>query len=229
MTGSTYTDGTYLEQNPTWHAKDAPWKANHVAAVLGELKPRTICDVGCGAGAVLALLCERYGADATGYDPSPQAIKLARELERPGLRFVVGQPEPNENFDVVLLLDVVEHIENPFALLRQVVELGKYFVFHFPLDLSAQAVIRGRFERSRADLGHLHYFSAETALALLRDCGYRIERWQYLPSTLENRGESIASKLANVPRWLVWRLSPTLMSRTLGGATLLVLATPDAV
>jgi SAM-dependent methyltransferase len=227
MTAAAPMDGTYLERNPTWHAEDAPWKAHHVASMLDGLRPETLCDVGCGAGRVLALLSARYGADATGYDPSPDAINLARELARPGLRFVVGQPEADCRFDVVLLLDVVEHVEDPFALLRRVRELGDYFVFHFPLDLSTQAILRGRFERTRAELGHLHYFSAETALALVRDCGYRIECWQYLASTLENSGKSLASKLANVPRWFLWRLSPTLMSRTLGGATLLVLATPE--
>ena len=226
MAATPYTDGTYLRQNPAWHAEDAPWKARHVASFIDELRPQTLCDVGCGAGRVLDILCERYGADGVGYDPSPDAIALARELERPGLRFAVGQPEPGERYDAALLLDVLEHTENPFELLRNVRTLADQFVLHFPLDLSAQAVLRGRFERARAELGHLHYFSAETALALLRDCDFRIERCSYLASTLENRGESFASKLANVPRWFLWRVSPTLMSRTLGGATLLVHATP---
>jgi SAM-dependent methyltransferase len=226
LAATPYTDGTYLRQNPTWHAEDAPWKARHVASFLDDLQPHTLCDVGCGAGRVLAILCERYGAEGVGYDPSPDAIDLAHELERPGLRFVVGQPGPGERYDIALLLDVLEHTENPFELLRNVRTFADQFVLHFPLDLSAQAVLRGRFERARAELGHLHYFSAETALALLRDCRFRIDRWTYLPSTLENRGETLASKLANVPRWLLWRISPTLMSRTLGGATLLVLATP---
>jgi SAM-dependent methyltransferase len=220
-----YKDATYLQRHPTWHAKDAAWKAQHVASLLDPLRPRTLCDVGCGAGHVLALLNERYQAESIGYDPSPDAIRLARELEHPRLRFVLGEPAGDIRFDVVLLLDVLEHVEDPFLLLRNVHQFGKRFVFHFPLDLSAQAVLRGRFERLREELGHLHYFSCETARALLDDSGYRIERWRYLPSTLENGAESFASKVANVPRWGLWRLSPTLMSRTLGGATLLVLAT----
>ena len=41
---SIYTDGTYLRNNPEWHADDSAWKADHVARLLerNALAPKTV-------------------------------------------------------------------------------------------------------------------------------------------------------------------------------------------
>jgi ubiquinone/menaquinone biosynthesis C-methylase UbiE len=224
---TTHDNSTQVERHPPRDGEDSSWKARHIAAVLDPLLPQTLCEVQCGAGQVLALLSERYRANATGYDTSPDAIALASD-QHPRLRFVVGHPEGDVHYDVLMLLDVLEHVEDPFTLLRQMRGFAKYFVFHFALDISAQSVLRDGLKRSREQLGHVHQFSRETALALVRECGYRSKEWRYLPWAVERRSASLRSKRVHVPRRLFWRLSPTLMSRTIGGVTLLVLAETDA-
>jgi SAM-dependent methyltransferase len=218
---SIYEDGTYLAAHPSWHVEDAPWKAAQVMKLLSD-RPRTLCEVGCGVGAVLALLADAYEADAVGYDISPPAILLARERERPGLSFRLGSPDPGERFDVVLVLDVIEHVEDPFSFLRGLHGLGDKFVCHLPLELSAQAVLRARFARSRRELGHLHFFSEETALDLFRDCGFEVDRWMFAAPVLDRGGKSTKARLASLPRRILWRVNPRLMSRTLGGASLML-------
>jgi len=220
---SIYEDGTYLAANPTWHVEDSPWKAAQVVRLL-SIRPRTLCEIGCGAGETLSLLADTYGADAVGYDISPAAIELARDRERPGLSFRLGSPEPGEHFDVVLVLDVIEHVEDPFAFLRGLHGLAETFVCHLPLELSAQAVLRGRFAQSRRELGHLHFFSEETALDLFRDCGFEVERWVFAPAVLDRGGKSTKARVAALPRRILWHASPRLMSRTLGGASLMLVA-----
>lgn len=57
---SIYTDGSYLAQTGgTWHLEDSLFKAQRIASMLArhdEIKPSTICEIGCGAGGILAEL-----------------------------------------------------------------------------------------------------------------------------------------------------------------------------
>jgi trans-aconitate methyltransferase len=76
--------------------------------------PASVCDLGCGAGGVLAGLAERL-PDATlvGYDISPQAVELARR-RHPGVEVRLGEPNyrPAAPFDLLMLIDVFEHVQD---------------------------------------------------------------------------------------------------------------------
>ena len=91
-----YTDGQYLEHNPTWHVEDSPWKAGHVLEMLKRhgLSPRTVCEVGCGAGEILRQLHDRMGGDVrfVGYEISPQAYELSRTRATERLEFRLQDP-----------------------------------------------------------------------------------------------------------------------------------------
>jgi len=177
-----YTDGAYLEHAPDWHAGDAEWKAGKVFEMIERhrLGPSSVCDVGCGAGEVLARLRARMGPGAqfSGFDISPQAVTLARGKEAANLRFfnLDFARDTNEIFDLVLLLDVFEHVPDYLSFLGQLRARGRHFIFHIPLDLHAQSVLRkSRYMLSmRKEFGHLHYFTLETALATLADTGYTV-------------------------------------------------------
>ena len=60
MPQELYTGGVYLEKNPLWHTDESPWKAKYVLRMMAKngIAPKTICDVGCGAGEVLRLVQE---------------------------------------------------------------------------------------------------------------------------------------------------------------------------
>ena len=47
-----YSNGTYLEKNPLWYSDESPFKAAQILRMLERhrLKPKTIAEVGCGAG-----------------------------------------------------------------------------------------------------------------------------------------------------------------------------------
>lgn len=177
-----YRDGTYLENVGDWHAGDAPWKSQQVAALLvrNDVAPTSVHDVGCGAGEVLALLQPRLGADADllGMDIAADAIAIADGKSNDRLHFERGDylaaevPRP----DVLLLLDVFEHVPDYLGFLADLRDRSELFVFHIPLDLCAWGVtFRSRWMlHMRETYGHLHYFSYETALATLEDAGYTI-------------------------------------------------------
>ena len=230
-----YSDGRYLASNPTWHAEDAPWKARQVASILRDnhIAFHSFAEVGCGTGEILVQLSEAFpDADFHGYDVSPDAIEGARDRRRPHVDFHLGDPlaaddphRPVVDADAVLVADVVEHVEDCFGFARGVRELGRWKVFHIPLDLSAQSLVRmWPVMNLRAGVGHIHYFTKDTALALLTDCGYRIVDWRYTASRLELPNQALTSRLVATPRRLLHRLNPDLAVRVLGGYSLLVLA-----
>jgi hypothetical protein len=101
---------------------------------------------------------------------------------------------------------------------------AKQKLFHIPLDLSVQAVLRQNGLLLRRDHhAHLHYFTKETALRTLTDVGYSIVDYFFTPRCIE-LGDLFAQKIARIPRKLGYAVLPELTVRVLGGYSLMVLA-----
>jgi len=225
-----YLSGDYLRRNPDWHDADAVWKARQIAELLVDvrLSPRTLCDIGCGSGGVLAELHRLLPhAAISGYELSPQAVRIAA-ARHPDIPVEhIGALQVDRRFDVVLLLDVFEHVEDYLGFLRRIRTTGDRFLFHIPLDLSVQLLVRrGRLLRKREEVGHLHYFSKDTALASLEDAGYRIDTWRYTTPGIDGPDPTWRMRLLRGPRRMGHRLAPDLSATLFGGFSLLVLATP---
>lgn len=229
--GAIYKDGTYLENNPTWHEEDSSWKAGQIAKILekNDIRPATIGEIGCGTGEILRCLLERFGGDVefSGFEISPQAYEFCRKKERENLRFYLTDFLTTErgDFDVVLAIDVFEHVEDYYGFLRKLRPKGKYKVFHIPLDLSVQTVLRGTpILKERERLGHLHYFTKETALATLADTGYQIVDFFYTHGTLDLPDQGWKTRLLNLFRRAFSSVNEDLAVRIFGRASLMVLA-----
>jgi SAM-dependent methyltransferase len=228
---SIYQDGRYLERNPSWHMEESSFKVRQILRMLRKqkLSPTTVCDVGCGGGVVLAELqpCLPAACVCWGYDVSPDAINFcfARRNER--LHFLVRdiRRDPCDAFfDLLLILDVFEHVDDYIGFVRDVRAKGKYKLFHIPLDLSVQAVVRRHgLLRRRDNFAHLHYFTKETALRTLTDVGYRLVDYFFTPRCIE-LGDLFIQKIARLPRQFCFALHEDLTVRVLGGYSLLVLA-----
>ena len=225
-----YQDGTYLKHNPSLHMEESPFKVRQILRMMKRrnLAPKTVCDVGCGAGAVLAELRSHLPSDCVcwGYDVSPGAIAMCASRTRETLHFCVRDVRRGACetfFDLVLILDVFEHVEDYLGLVRDIRSKGKYKLFHIPLDLSVQAVARRNgLLRRRDNFAHLHYFTKETALRTLTDVGYQVIDYFYTPRCIE-LGDLLVQKLARLPRKLCFGVSEDLTARFLGGYSLLVL------
>ena len=227
---SMYLDGEYLEKNPLWHADESPFKVTQILHMMrkNSLKPNSICEVGCGAGEVLKLLQERMVSNCNfcGYDISPQALKICKSKANERLQFKLADLSQEDGvfFDMILALDVVEHIEDYYGFLKGIRPKSDLKIFHFPLDLSVQAVVRRRGLLTRRELyGHIQYFTKETALATLEDVGYGVLDYFYTPRCIELAKEFI-QKVAILPRKICFAVHKDLAVRILGGYSLLVLA-----
>ena len=77
---------------------------------------------------------------------------------------------------------------------------------------------------ARKLVGHIHYFTKETALATLKDTGYDVIDYFYTSGAVELKNKSMKTNCLKIPRKLLYLLNKDLAVRLLGGFSLLVLA-----
>jgi len=170
---------------------------------------RRILDVGCGSGRFLSILRD-FGSPAwelEGVDFDEGA--LAR-CEARGFRVHRGRVEDLsgdvERFDAVVMLQLIEHVEDPAKICERVFELlapGGCFIIETPnLGGLDYALFRGQV------WGHYHFprhwnlFSSAALRRMLEERGFEIQRTDYLISTsawilsLHNR-----AKVRGYPAW----------------------------
>ena len=184
-------------------------------------------EIGCGAGIILKNLSRNYeDARFFGYEISPDAMKLWTD-DNP--RVILSSKDfhsQSRNFDVLLIIDVVEHIEDYMGFLRSIRKRATFFVFHIPLELSAQQLIRDIQLHTRATYGHIHYFSKATALATLVDTGFHVLDYFYTNANKQYASihSDLRMKMVNMVRDVLFSFSPDLTVKLLGGYELMILA-----
>jgi SAM-dependent methyltransferase len=133
--------------------------------VVRTLDVRSILDVGCGSGENLARLAGLNRFDLAGTDLSDEALSLARQ-RAPTVRFSVLDIERAalaESFDLVMSIQVVEHLEADIAALRNMAAMAKKYVF--------TSTMAGRMRPSERLIGHVRNYSAAELRRKLTDVG----------------------------------------------------------
>jgi SAM-dependent methyltransferase len=233
-----YTRGDYFD-NPQRHGEDAEFKASQFLTLLGRTvaasgsRLDSYVDVGCGSGDVVRLVAKGL-RDAgfavrvsTGYDISPHVERL---VAQDGLEFVNGDFSEADAFvDLVTLFDVVEHVPDPINFLKRISERCRIIGLHLPLDNSFNAAFRDLFRAKVKNPGHLIFLDVVSALNLLAMAGLRVTDYEYTHAFAAPSGRSsVLARLANPLRALLAKVSPWLLSKTLGGASLMVIAVTPA-
>lgn len=233
---SIYEDEKYLSENKTWHVEDSPWKATQILRLINghniKLGTGTICEVGCGAGEILVQLSKQLSNDCTfvGYDISPQLQNMRRERENDRIRFISQDFLTSKEFyDILMFIDVIEHIEDYIGFLRKIKDRGHYKIFNFPLEIFAIKALMGhKYLNSRAKYGHIHYFNKDICLSVLKELDFEIIDYFYAPGAIDLSSTSTSistlSKMAKLPRILLSKFSTDLTAKLLGGYSLFILA-----
>lgn len=223
-TGERYTGTRYVETNPSWHVEDSPWKAEQLLDLLQPV-PESVCEVGSGAGEILRQIHDRLPGirRLVGYEIASAAHEMALGRSSDRLAFKLADAtEDSEAFDVMLIMDVIEHVPDPIGFLEALRFKAPRLIVHIPLDLSIQALARPqKLMRLRRDFGHIHYFTPETATATVREAGYDVRKSR-LTRSFDLPAKSRAARMARLPRRV---LPADLTVRLLGGYSLLVDAT----
>jgi len=96
----------------------------------GFLKGLNILDIGCGGGLISEPMA-RLGANVTGIDASKKNINIAQiHSKRSGLKinYITASPENlsnKEKFDIILNLEIVEHVDNVNLYIKSCSQLLK--------------------------------------------------------------------------------------------------------
>lgn len=127
--------------------EDAHWwyvgRRRIMSELVHQLLPQSrdllVVDIGCGGGANLGALQDSYSC--VGFDTAPAALTSARE-RYPAISFKLGSSVPEMadelgRADLVLMMDVIEHIEDDRGFAEAMVEASKpgcYFYLAVPAD-----------------------------------------------------------------------------------------------
>jgi 2-polyprenyl-3-methyl-5-hydroxy-6-metoxy-1,4-benzoquinol methylase len=175
--------------------KPAGYYANQRPDLVAEL-PRplgSVLDVGCGEGAVGALLREQGAERLTGIEIEADAAAAAREIyDEVHVGGVEGVlPELRGPFDAILCYDVLEHLVDPGAVLgklRGLAAPGGHLHVSVPnarhFSLVRDLVVRGTFgytEWGHRDNTHLRWFTRRDIVGAVERAGWRVVSTSHPP------------------------------------------------
>lgn len=211
--------GTHYTDKDTNYFKLA---RQEIAPLVPETAHRVL-EVGCGAGATIAWLKSiRRVEFAAGVELMPGPAEMARTVCD---QVLVGNvenlslPFAPESFDLILALDVLEHLIDPWAAVRRLHLLLKPGgcviasipnIAHYSVSLP---LLRGRWEYVKSgilDSTHLRFFVQDSAQALLASSGLVVDRtervvhvpWDFqrlIGWRLNQRMQSLAARLLPHP------------------------------
>jgi SAM-dependent methyltransferase len=233
----TGENSEYSKKIPTWHVEHADYKSNLVLRMIKKNdllskmhSPSYVSEVGCGGGGTLDKLYMTLPETTifSGYDIAVDAINLAKQYEKDRLQFYCKDIfETDTQFDLLLAMDVFEHVPDYYSFLENCRKKATYKFFIIPMDINMMNILTNRLSKLYDKAGHIHFFNEDSALLTLRNCGYEIIDYTYHIAGFDffkYGSTSLMTKLMALPRTIFFKFSPSLTLRYLGGGSLVVLA-----
>ena len=160
-----------------------------------------------------------------GFDISKDAINLATQKKTGRIQFelkdITDQSE-KYFFDLLLVIDVIEHVNNYFKFLAAIASKGRYTIFHIPLDMCVWSLFREKMLiESKERVGHIHNFTEDFIISILTDYGFKIIDKIYTEPTFEKT--SFKQKFINGIRKILFRINKRFCTKVLGGYSVLLL------
>lgn len=173
-------------------------RRNRIIALAEGHPGQRVLDIGCADGTLGALLKER-GSWVGGVELSQSAVERARQRLDAVWSFDIEQPWPSElrqmPFDIIIFGEVLEHVFNPVAVLRQacgVLKSDGAIIITTPNFMTWTNRLRflfGSFRYAKEgmfDFGHIRWFTYRYLKEVLAQSGFVItdERHIIFPGKL---------------------------------------------
>ena len=180
-----YNDNSYLKNNPTLHSEDSEFKFNNIRKFLEKIiiqeKKIKILDVGGGAGLIGKMVMEYYAkkdiiVTLHSLDLSLKMLKTQKQ-NNPKIKKLINcslEKCKELNYDLVLMIDVIEHIPNKNISAKTLNRLSKNIIYNIPIEINLFDYIRNisllfRYYKNQTKvLGHVHFFSFLTTTSFLK-------------------------------------------------------------
>jgi 2-polyprenyl-3-methyl-5-hydroxy-6-metoxy-1,4-benzoquinol methylase len=160
------------------------------ASFISQFGPfESVIDIGCAGGKLGAELIRNGTArSCDGIEPFADAASIARFALGnvwQGTLETVGNEIPWQKYDLSIMADVLEHLVDPWAVLKELhrstapncrLALSVPNIRHYKIVLPL--LFRGEFRYQNSgimDRTHLHFFTRESLIETLNICGWRVQ------------------------------------------------------
>jgi len=238
-----YVDDEYIIKNPSLHEEDAPWKVTKILPLVDRYMMNidkdeiNILDVGGGAGLILRAVSDyivaRYGVRVSKFmlDLSPGMLEtqIKRNPEyRKALNEDIRETSlANKEIDLALIIDLIEHVGDPGAALREIGRISGHAIFKVPLEdtLLFKAINLAKKGEPRQSLienwGHINAYNFRTLRRDIERFAGKIRYYSftdaceyYSHSDIHRKKLSKKGRLMNQAGAVVFRISPRICAST---------------
>jgi 2-polyprenyl-3-methyl-5-hydroxy-6-metoxy-1,4-benzoquinol methylase len=165
----------------------------------------SMLDIGAGSGMLVEQAIKR-GYKAVGVEPSVWLTSKAKEYKLPVVLGIFPHPEIKDKFDVITLVDVIEHVDNPVQLFKDMYDAllpGGYVVVVTPDIGSMVARILGK-KWWHFRVAHIGYFNTKTLDLALKKTGFKMQKiqrakWYFAADYLIQRVYAYVPKILRLP------------------------------
>jgi ubiquinone/menaquinone biosynthesis C-methylase UbiE len=156
--------------------------------IIRRIKGSVILDIGCGEGITLEKLIRRFpGKDIQGIDYSRENVEICKKNNLPveyGSVYAIGLAD--NSIDTCLLIEVIEHLDNYTAALKElyrVLKSGGVLLLLFPNDINFKLarIMTGKFKEAAYDAGHIRQWRPGTLSKELVKAGFEITEIKNIP------------------------------------------------
>jgi ubiquinone/menaquinone biosynthesis C-methylase UbiE len=174
-----YSD-QYDSEDDQWRMIGGRGKANNIMAIAKDINVQKVLDVGSGDGSVLFWLDKyNFSNEIHAAEISQSGIEKIKSKNLESIKEIVlfdGYKLPFENnvFDLAICSHVIEHVEYPRMLIREICRVSKKQIFEVPIDFSLNVDSRVDFFMS---YGHVNIYTPQTLRFLLKSEGLKIEEF----------------------------------------------------
>lgn len=173
---NTY-DNQYRNSDERWRNMGGRQKADNIIRLCGRLKPGSVIDIGSGDGAVLSFLDKsKFSDNVSSLEISDSGIEKILKRNMASLKEVkkfdgYKIPFPDKSFDLAMCSHVVEHVEHPRLLLREIARVSDRQFFEIPIDFSF--FVDGKIKHY-LDYGHINIYTPSLFKFLLKSEGFEV-------------------------------------------------------
>ncbi|MCL0082946.1 class I SAM-dependent methyltransferase [Thermodesulfovibrionales bacterium] len=166
----------YYKGESKWREVGAIDKVKNIIDLCWAIPHEKVLDIGSGEGAVLKKLSDiKFAKELYSIEISVSSVEVIKKRKIPNLiecKLFDGYhiPYKNEEFDLVILSHIIEHVEYPRALLKEAGRVARHIFIEVPLELNARLPLNYKW----STVGHINFYSPKTLRYFLSTTNFKI-------------------------------------------------------